>query len=514
MDSLKKRYFVKLLKSSSNALISIGMLLFVPRVLGPAALGNFNFIRDSLHNIISLADLNLGAAHVNHAARKKNSQIATSVYFTYTLLVGVFALLFLTLITLTDLNQYIFPGQETDYLFLGALLVYLMYIFTALMGLSDSKGATYGFELFSLIISIVLFGVLVILYLLGALNLTTFFEQQIALYIFSLGFCAWYLYRKINFRPTVVNLASHETREIIHEFFSFSNPLITLSVVGIFFGFFDRWFLQIIYGSVAQGFFSLAFSLSAIAGVFLTPMTPLLMQSVAKADEDGDFEGIRNAFDKVKILYFISAFLSIFCMFHTSEIIALIGGKDYNSAKITVLIMFIYPMHVVYGQFCGGVLFALRKTHLYRNIALSTAFVGIVITYILLAPKLFFVPGFELGSLGLALKLVIAQLFSVTIQLYFVCKIVNVKMSHFLSSQLIIPIPIILGGFCEMLIRSYINISVQGVFENLSSVIISMMLWSIVLGIIIWYFPRLIGLNKSTIQDTVKQVIKKIKRVS
>ena len=513
MDSLKKRYFIKLAKSSVSALINVLLLLFVPRVLGPAAYGNFNFIRDSFQSIIALSDLNLGSAHINHAARKESSQIASNVYFTYTLLVGIVVLLFLSIITLTDLDQYIFPGQESDYLFMGALMAYLMYLFTALMGLSDSKGATYGFESISIVIIFVLFGVLVALYLTDNLNLTTLFEQRISLYIILLGFGTWYLYRKINFRPRVVNLAQREIRTVIHEFFSFAHPLITLSEVGIFFGFFDRWFLQFIYGSVPQGFFSLAFSLSAIAGLFLTPMTPLLMQSVAKADEDKDLEGVRNAFEKVKLLYFVGVFLSIFFMFHTEEVIGLIGGDSYNAAKMTVLVMFLYPIHVVYGQFCGGVLIALRKTHLYRNIALVSAFIGIVITYILLAPKAFFIPGLELGSLGLAMKLVMVQLFSVTIQLYFVCKIVNVKMSHFLLSQLIIPIPVILVGFCDWLIRNYIELSLHGVFENVVSLTISMMLWSIVMGIVIWRFPRLIGLNKSTIRDTVKQVINKFKMV-
>lgn len=506
MDSLKKRYFIKLVKSSSDALINVLLLLFVPRVLGPANYGSFNFIRDSFQNIISLSDLNLGAAHINHAARKENSGIATNVYFTYTLLIGVLVLLFVSAITLTGLDRYVFPGQSAGYLFLGALLAYLMYLFTALMGLSDSKVATYGFELRSIALNIALFVALVVLYLTDALNLTTFFTQRVALYFLLLGFGACYLYRKINFRPRLVDPRQRRVREVIRDFLFFSYPLITLSVIGVVFGFFDRWFLQVVYGSVSQGFFSLAFSLSSIAGLFLAPMTPLLMQSVAKADENNDIAGVRSAFGKVKFLYLVGAFLSIFFMFHTEEIIGLIGGDEYNAARLTVLVMFFYPIHVVYGQFCGGVLIALRKTELYRNIALVSTVVGVIISYFLLAPKSFVIPGLELNSLGLALKLVLIQLFSVTLQLYFVCKYINENISRYLVSQIVIPIPVVLVGIVEWLIRARIPIPLEGPLENGLSLAVSMALWCIVMGGILWRFPILVGFDKSVLHGTIHQL--------
>ncbi|MDF1683523.1 MAG: oligosaccharide flippase family protein [Legionellaceae bacterium] len=507
MDSLKKRYFIKLAKSSTDALINVLLLLFVPRTLGPAAYGSFNFIRNIFQSIIALSDLNMGTAHINYAARKENSNLASSIYFSYILFVGAVVLVFISCSTLTGLNHYVFPEQKTSYLFLGALLAYLMYVFTALMGLSDSKGATYGFEFIGIGVSVVWFGVLVALYFTHALNLTTFFMQRITMYVVLLVFCVCYVRKKVNLRLFIVNPVKQEVRLIIREFFSFSYPLITLSVLGIIFGFFDRWFLQMMYGSVSQGFFSLAYSLSSIAGLFLAPMTPLLMQSVAKADENGDLLGIKNAFKKVELLYLIGAFLSIFFMFHTTEIIALIGGKAYDAAWLTMLVMFLYPIHVVYGQFCGGVLLALRKTALYRNIALVSTVIGVIITYFLLAPRSFFLPGLELGSLGLALKLVLIQFFSVTVQLYFVCKLVEEKMSRYLLSQLVIPIPVIVIGASEWFVRKHMILSLHGPLENGLSLAVSMVLWMFIIGGIIWRFPGLVGIEKSVLRGVVHQIL-------
>jgi len=512
IDSFKKRYFIKFLKSITDALINVCLLLFVPRVLGPANYGSFSFIRDTFQNIVTFSDLNLSSAHINYASRKQSSKVATNVYFSYTILVGLVVLIFVFFITQTGLDQLIFPRQSTEYLFLGALLAYLMYLSTSLMSLSDSKIATFGFEMRSIVINFSMFLMLALLYFTNLLNLETFFIHRIILYLLLLSIGYLYLYRNINFRPKLVDPSNIEVKEVIRNFVTFSNPLFTLSIVGILFGFFDRWFLQIIYGSVSQGFFTLAFSLSSIASLFLSPMTPLLMQSIAQADEENNYIGMKNAFDKVKFLYLIGAFLSIFFMFHTKEIMGLIGGSNYNAATSTVIVMFIYPIHVVYGQFCGGVLIALRKTRLYRNISIVSTLVGVVITYFLLAPKSFIIPGLELNSLGLALKLVLIQLFSVMVQLFFVCKYFNVKISNYIISQIIIPIPIFLVGIGEWFMVQNISIHVHGPIGNILSLGTSLLLWSIVLAGVLWRFPILGGLDRAFLNGNVQQLFTLLRR--
>lgn len=512
MDSLKKRYLIKLASTVTDALIKVLMLLFVPRVLGPAAFGNFNFIRDTLQSMIAFSDLNLGSAHINYSARKKNTALVSSVYYSYTMLIGGGVLVFISVISISGLSHFIFPGQNSFYIYLGGGLAYLMYLYNAVMGLSDSKGVTYGFEMRSMVVSVLMFCVLLVLYFTDRLNLTSFFIQRILLNVFFLGIGLYYLRRSISFKPQIINLRQNKVKVIIRNFFSFSHPLIILSAFGVVFAVFDRWFLQIIYGSVTQGFFSLAFYLSSIAGLFLAPMTPLLLQTVAKADESGDIQGIKEAFDKVKILYLIGAFISIFFIFHSDKIIALIGGNEYDAARSTVMIMFVYPIQVVYGQFCGGVLIAMRKTAVYRDINLVCSFLGIFLTYFMLAPSSFIIPGLELGSMGLALKLILSQLFSVTVQLYFVCKAINENMLKYVFSQLLIPIPIILIGASEWLMQDQFTLSLQGSLVNGVSLVCSMMLWTIFMGGVIWRFPRLVGLSNDGLRSIVFQTYSSIIR--
>jgi O-antigen/teichoic acid export membrane protein len=506
-DSFVKRYFIKFLKSVSDFLINIFLLTFIPRILGPSNYGSFNYIRDTFQNIFTFADLNLNSAHINYTARKNNSETASNVYFTYTLIVGILTLLFTFFITQFGFDKYIFPGQTKNYLFFGFILGYFMYLSNALIGLSDSKIATFGFEIRSIVINILMFCVLIIIYLTHLISIETFFLQRILLYFLLVIFGYFYLSGSINYKFRIANPSNKKVKAIIIDYFTFSYPLFTLSIVGLLFNFFDRWFLQIIYGSVSMGFFSLAFSLSTIASLFLAPMIPLIMQSIAKADEENNLLEVKKAFDKIKYLYLIGAFLSIFFIFHTNKIIELIGGNEYKAASTSVIIMFIYTIHIVYGQVCGGILIALRKTKLYRNISFFSTIFGVIFSYFLLAPKSFLLPGLELGSFGLAIKFVLVQLVSILVQLHFVCKLLKIKIREYLISQIIIPIPILFVGFTETFLLRYLSFNVSGPIENILFMGLSLFFWVFILGIILLIFPKLIGFNKQGLISNIFQAV-------
>ena len=110
MKSLKLRYIIKLCNSIINALINLAIVSFVPKTLGPAAFGSFSYIRDTMQSIIVFMDLNFSTAHINYASRKDKSFVATSLYFTFTMFVGLILIVLLIIITAFDLIDLIFQG--------------------------------------------------------------------------------------------------------------------------------------------------------------------------------------------------------------------------------------------------------------------------------------------------------------------------------------------------------------------------------------------------------------------
>ena len=51
--------------------------------------------------------------------------------------------------------------------------------------------------------------------------------------------------------------------------------------------------------------------------------------------------------------------------------------------------------------------------------------VSILVTYVLLAPKTFLIPGLNLGSLGLSLKVVLLSILSVNVMYFYMCKVLG-----------------------------------------------------------------------------------------
>jgi hypothetical protein len=234
------------------------------------------------------------------------------------------------------------------------------------------------------------------------------------------------------------------------------------------------------------------------------------MQTVAKADEEKDDNLIISTFSNVKFLYLISVFLSFFFIFHVDQILQLTGGSNYNFGKATIMIMFLHPMHVVYGQIAGGSLIALSKTKLYSNISLFTTIIGFFITYFLIAPVNYVIPGLGLNSFGLALKVVIHQFISVNIQTFFICKYLKISYFNFLKSQFLIPIPIIFIAILEyyFINKFYVNTSI---IRIIISLIESISIWLFLIVILIYINPKLFFLNKNMIDSFKNKLLSKFK---
>lgn len=456
MDSLPHRYFAKLSKSLVDAFVNMLVLLIVPRVLGPVGFGNFHYIRDVFQNLIGFLDLNLCSAHSNYASRKTNSYLATSIYMVYILFVGIILLcICFLLIKFTNVKEFFFPDQNLFYIMLGGILVYAGYIFQAIMSLSDSKGLTVGFEKRAIIIITTCASIFVLIWWFDVLSLTTFFIYRISVFVILIISCFFYINRSLLLITNMRNpFKEKESRKTLAIFYNFSHPLVVLSIFGLLAGFLDRWLLQMINGSAAQGYFSLGLVLSTVVGVFLTPFSPLLMQAIALADEENNTKQLLSSFKIVRSLYLLATFLSIFLAFHVEILIRLVGGQSFVEAKWTIFVMLLTSMHVVYGQFCGSTLIALRQTAIYRNIAVVSSLIGILVTYLLLAPKLFIITGLGLGSLGLAIKILITQIIVVNIQLYYVCKYLGDSFKSHLQFQIVLTILFGLFGIVDKLILS------------------------------------------------------------
>jgi len=213
------------------------------------------------------------------------------------------------------------------------------------------------------------------------------------------------------------------------EFVSYCSPLFIYSAVGLFAGLFDIWLLQTTGGAVQTGYYGLAYSLAAMCFIFTGAMTPIITREFSKSYEQKDLQTMRRLFDRyIPMLYSIAAYFAVFISFQSANILELFTDEKFADAYWVLVVMGLYPIHQTYGQLSGSIFYATGQTKLYRNIGITSMFVGLLLTLVLIYLL-------DLQAVGLAFKMIISQLIGVNIQLYFNVKLLGLRITRFVWHQ-------------------------------------------------------------------------------
>ncbi|MBZ0167193.1 MAG: polysaccharide biosynthesis protein, partial [Candidatus Omnitrophica bacterium] len=295
-------------------------------------------------------------------------------------------------------------------------------------------------------------------------------------------------------------------RSYFDEFYTYSAPLVAYALAGFVFGVLDIWLLEKFAGSVQQGFYGLAFKIGAICFLFTSSMTPLLMREFSISFERGDAEKMRYQFCRyIPLFYTVTAITSVFLSVQADNISYLFGGKEFAGANLTIALMTFYPIHQTYGQLSNSLLFATGQTKLHRNIGFIQMTVTAVMTYFLIAPKDLF--GMNLGAFGLAIKMIIAQMFGVYVRLWFNTKYLKVS-------------------FLKFVVHNIISVSAVGSIAYVSSTIIrtlvpgsafitfllSGIVYLILVGGVIYFWPGILAMNRAELLEKINLVKTKLKK--
>ena len=109
----------------------------------------------------------------------------------------------------------------------------------------------------------------------------------------------------------------------------------------------------------------------------------------------------------------------------------------------------------------------------------------------------------NLGSVGLALKMIILQFFLVNVQLYFNSKFLKINFFHFLFHQFSVIIILVAIAYISNFFSSTISNFLISFFTQSVIYLFSIML-------IIYNYPKLIGLNSRSITKYKTLILKKI----
>jgi hypothetical protein len=160
-----------------------------------------------------------------------------------------------------------------------------------------------------------------------------------------------------------------------------------------------------------------------------------------------------------------------------------------------------FPVHQTYGQLCGTLYFATDRTRQYRNIGIALMPVGALVTYILLAPHDYLIPGMGLASFGLALQLVFVNMISVNILLFLNCRYMKIQYRKFIYHQIFVILILLTTVIASRLLCSSI-LNIFSLGKGLNEWLLffsSGILYTAVSISIAYSYPEILGLSRNEI---------------
>lgn len=483
---LVQRYLAKLGGNSFGVVFNLINASIVPRALGTVAYGNFEFLLSFFNQIIGFFDMGTSTAFYNKLSRRNNDIGIIHTYGQFVIGVFLIILLFIEIVWFFNLESKVWPQQEWSFIFLSALLSYLIWVHNIFRKVIDAFGCTIRSELMVVIIKSIGLVMTIILFQGSWLTLSNLFIKELVFYFLLILTFSWII---LQFRKTQVSTYSSSEKEVLKELWKYSSPLIFAAMIGLIVGLTDRWLLQKYSGSEEQGFYSLAFRIAGVSFIFTAAMIQLIMREYSIHYEKGEIEKIRGLFKRyLPMLYALSAYLASFISLQADTIVWLFAGDRFMGAGAAMMYMAFYPVHQTYGQMNGALLLAAEKTKLYGNISVSLMLLGLLSTWFLLMPVKY--GGVNSGSVGLATKMLIVQFIGVNIQLWFNTKMLSLKFNYFFLHQIAVIILFLSLSWLATSFSFWISL------PRIYTFFMTGLLYTFFVIISIYYFPKIVGLNK------------------
>lgn len=496
-DSLKKRFSYKLITNFIGLICSLLVAGIVPRSLGPAMYGNYSFLTNFFTRIFSFFDTGPLMAFYTKLSQYPSRYNLIKFYWGFVGLIGLVVTFIIISISFSNLHQLVFPDQKLLFIWMAFIWGFLMWVNKIIVHMIDAYALTVKGEILSLIQKIIRVIIIFIMLWLGLFTLFNFFIfQYVTILFLFIGLLLLLKKNSIPFYPKE-KLESSEIKTYVKEFYTYSKPLLFLSLVGLIVGIFDRWILQNYAGSVQQGYYGLSFRIASLCFLFTSAITPLILREFTIAFRDKDFVKIKKLYLKfTPLFFFIATYIAIFVSLQSSKISIILGGSKYQGAHSSIMIMALYPMHQTFGQINGSFFLATNNTKLYSNIGIIFNLIGLLLIFFMIAPSNLY--GLNLGSIGLALKMVIIQIIAINVEIWYISKRLKFSFKMLFKMQFLIFFVIGISSYGTLLIGNY-------VFNNMIvSFFFSGVLYSIIVFTCIYLFPSIINSSRFEIVNLIK----------
>jgi len=496
-DSLKNRYLFKLITNILGAGVSFFTQIFIPRGMGPKAYGDFNFLNSFFTQVVNFFDMGSSTGFYTKISQRQKEHKLVSFYLLFAASASLSIIIIMAFMHIGKIHDKLWPGQQLLYIYLACFLAILTWFSQILNNVTDGYGLTVSSELGKISQKFIGLFLIIILFVCNRVTLLNFFFYNYIIILLMISIFVIVIIRSVSFVKKAWELSSEDIKGYVRELYKYSHPLFVFYLVAVLLGIFDRWLLQIAGGSEQQGFYGLSYQIGAVCFLFSCSMTPLITREFSIAYTDSDFKRMAGLFQKhIPLLYSITAFLACFIAVNADSVSVVMGGAKFREATIAIAIMAFYPIHQTYGQLSGSLFFATGRTKLYRNIGIIFGFIGLPLSYFLIAPKRLL--GLDAGAAGLAIKTVLLQFLTVNSQIYFNVRLLKLSFRRFLAHQIAI---ILLLLTASALARIFVNHILKFTANFVMNFLAIGAAYTVLVFFSAYLIPELFGLNRDSLKS-------------
>ena len=192
-----------------------------------------------------------------------------------------------------------------------------------------------------------------------------------------------------------------------------------------------------------------------------------------------------------EVCFFAAAAVAGFLVPWAEEILRITLGSAYVGGATTLMIMLFYPMHQSMGQINGIMAYATARVSVYVKLGIAFLLSSVVVTYFVLANTQAPLPGLDLGSIGLAGKMVVMQIISVNALAFYIAHSLDIKYDWVF--QLTAPLFCVAAGLLAFTLSHALFDTTTQIWFTLP---VAGFAYSILLLALLWLSPNIAGLSR------------------
>lgn len=400
-SSITSRFIASVFSNIIRGGLSVITALAIARGLGPESYGDFIFLLGTFMALRQLLGMGSDHAFYTFMSQKPRGKIFVASYAAWQLVQFILPLLAIGLLFPQEWIERIWVGKDRLLILSAFAAVFMRQnAWQMMVYIGESSRLTYRVQTLNLFLALIHFLLVMAIWRINLLSVQFLFGLIVVEYLAALMVAYRVLFvHKLEDQP-------FDGKAVWHEYRVYCVPLILYSLLGFAHEFADRWLLQDFAGSKEQGFYGIGYHFSAVSLLATISLLRIFWKEVAEGLEANNLERIHMLFRKIsRFLFTAGAIFSGFLIPWSDDIVRLALGDSYSGGGPVLAVMLLFPIYQSLGQVTGTMLLAGGKTK--ARLLLGSIFMGISIpiAYLTQAPADAWIPGFELGAIGMAWKM-------------------------------------------------------------------------------------------------------------